>query len=76
MNKGIVSQIIGVVVDVNFPDKLPEIYSDGTGKNGNKSTDHRHKTPGNECDSPIFFVICQRTGNVPLLKEEGVFFYQ
>ncbi len=27
MNKGIVSQIIGVVVDVNFPDKLPEIYS-------------------------------------------------
>ena len=26
-NKGIVSQIIGVVVDVNFPDKLPEIYS-------------------------------------------------
>ena len=27
MNKGTVSQIIGVVVDVNFPDKLPEIYS-------------------------------------------------
>ncbi len=26
-NKGVVSQIIGVVVDVNFPDKLPEIYS-------------------------------------------------
>ena len=26
-NKGIVSQIIGVVVDVSFPDKLPEIYS-------------------------------------------------
>ncbi len=26
-NKGTVSQIIGVVVDVNFPDKLPEIYS-------------------------------------------------
>lgn len=27
MNKGTVSQIIGVVVDVNFPEKLPEIYS-------------------------------------------------
>lgn len=26
-NKGKVSQIIGVVVDVNFPDKLPEIYT-------------------------------------------------
>ncbi len=26
-NKGTVSQIIGVVVDVNFPDKLPEIYN-------------------------------------------------
>lgn len=26
-NKGIVSQIIGVVVDVSFSDKLPEIYS-------------------------------------------------
>ena len=27
MNKGTVSQIIGVVVDVNFPENLPEIYS-------------------------------------------------
>ena len=26
-NKGTVSQIIGVVVDVNFPNKLPEIFS-------------------------------------------------
>ncbi|KKQ28092.1 MAG: ATP synthase subunit beta [Candidatus Magasanikbacteria bacterium GW2011_GWC2_37_14] len=26
-NKGVVSQIIGVVVDVNFPENLPEIYS-------------------------------------------------
>lgn len=26
-NKGKVSQIIGVVVDVNFPEKLPEIYT-------------------------------------------------
>ena len=27
MNKGTVSQIIGVVVDVHFPDNLPEIYN-------------------------------------------------
>lgn len=27
MNKGIISQIIGVVVDVEFKEKLPEIYS-------------------------------------------------
>lgn len=37
-NKGAVSQIIGVVVDVNFPGKLPEIYSALETKvsNGNK----------------------------------------
>ena len=27
MNKGTISQIIGVVVDVHFPETLPEIYS-------------------------------------------------
>ncbi len=27
MNKGTISQIIGVVVDVNFPEKLPTIYT-------------------------------------------------
>ncbi|MBI2050898.1 MAG: F0F1 ATP synthase subunit beta [Parcubacteria group bacterium] len=26
MNKGIITQIIGVVVDVHFPEKLPELY--------------------------------------------------
>ncbi|MEK9158760.1 MAG: F0F1 ATP synthase subunit beta, partial [Patescibacteria group bacterium] len=27
MNKGTISQVIGVVVDVTFPDKLPNLYS-------------------------------------------------
>lgn len=27
MNKGTISQIIGVVVDINFPEKLPNIYN-------------------------------------------------
>jgi F-type H+/Na+-transporting ATPase subunit beta len=27
MNKGTITQIIGVVIDVHFPDKLPDIYN-------------------------------------------------
>ena len=27
MNKGKISQIIGVVIDVNFPEKLPKIHN-------------------------------------------------
>ncbi len=38
MNKGTVSQIIGVVVDVNFPDKLPEIFSAVEAKMANGNT--------------------------------------
>lgn len=38
MNKGKVSQVIGVVVDVNFPDELPEIYSAVETKMSNGNT--------------------------------------
>ncbi|MDP2685452.1 MAG: F0F1 ATP synthase subunit beta [bacterium] len=36
-NIGTISQIIGVVADVHFPDKLPEIYNALEVKNGSKS---------------------------------------
>jgi F-type H+-transporting ATPase subunit beta len=36
-NKGTISQIIGVVVDVHFPDNLPEIYNALEVKNGDKT---------------------------------------
>ena len=36
-NIGKISQIIGVVADVHFPDKLPEIYNALEVKNGNKT---------------------------------------